>query len=146
MKAIALKKLVDLQVESEPLRLVERPIPEPAAGEVRIRVAVCGVCHTELDEIEGRTPPPRLPMILGHQVVGVIDKLGEGVDQRTIGERIGVAWIFSACDLWMEKTIKSVANVTRHDVNEFPLAEANRALLELKNRKIRGAKVLRISS
>ncbi len=344
MKAMVLEKLVDLRVESEPLRLVERPIPEPAAGEVRVRVTVCGVCHTELDEIEGRTPPPRLPMILGHQAVGFIDKLGAGVTTRQLGERVGVAWIFSACgechwcrqglenlcpdfcatgrdadggyaeymvvpaqfvypiptvfsdaeaapllcagaigyrslsltelkadsvplgltgfgasahlvlklvqhqfpavpvyvfarsekeqqfalelgaawaggtedqppqllaavidttpawcpvisamrylepggrlvinairkedndrnllsgidyprDLWMEKTIKSVANVTRDDVSEFlrlaaeipihptyeefPLAEANRALLELKNRKIRGAKVLRISS
>ena len=97
MKAMILEKLVDLRVESEPLRLVERPIPEPAAGEVRIRVTVCGVCHTELDEIEGRTPPPCLPIILGHQAVGFVDKLGEGVDQRTIGERVGVAWIFSAC-------------------------------------------------
>ncbi len=344
MKAMVLEKLVDLKVESEPLRLIERPVPEPAAGEVRIRVTVCGVCHTELDEIEGRTPPPRFPMIPGHQAVGFIDKLGEGVNQRTIGDRVGVAWIFSACgechwcrqglenlcpdfcatgrdadggyaeymvvparfvypvpaifsdaeaapllcagaigyrsfsltelradsaplgltgfgasahlvlklvqhqfpdvpvyvfarsekeqqfalelgaawaggtedrppqlmaavidttpawrpvvsamrylepggrlvinairkengdrdllsgidyprDLWMEKTIKSVANVTRYDVSEFlrlaaeipihptyeefPLVEANRALLELKNRKIRGAKVLRISS
>ena len=97
MRAMVLEKLVDLGVESEPLRLVERPIPEPAPGEVRIRVTVCGVCHTELDEIEGRTPPPRLPMILGHQAVGFIDKLGVSVGQRTIGERVGVAWIFSAC-------------------------------------------------
>ena len=97
MRAMVLEKLVDLQVESEPLCLVERPIPEPGCGEVRIRVTVCGVCHTELDEIEGRTPPPRLPMILGHQAVGFIDKLGDSVGLRTIGERVGVAWIFSAC-------------------------------------------------
>ncbi|MCK4690549.1 MAG: alcohol dehydrogenase catalytic domain-containing protein, partial [Desulfuromonadales bacterium] len=54
-------------------------------------------CHTELDEIEGRTPPPRLPVILGHQAVGRIDKVGADVSTRQLGERVGVAWIYSAC-------------------------------------------------
>ncbi len=97
MKAMLLEKIADLRVENEPLRLVNYPIPEPGSGEVRIRVAVCGVCHTELDEIEGRTPPPRLPVILGHQAVGQIDKVGTNVNTRQLGERIGVAWIYSAC-------------------------------------------------
>ncbi len=97
MQAMIMEKISDLRVESEPLRLVEYPLPEPKPNEVRIRVTVCGVCHTELDEIEGRTPPPRLPMILGHQAVGVIDKVGSAVTVREVGERVGVAWIYSAC-------------------------------------------------
>ncbi|HEY5674264.1 MAG TPA: zinc-dependent alcohol dehydrogenase family protein [Malonomonas sp.] len=97
MKAMQLNRLVDLHVEPEPLRQVECSIPEPAPDQVRIAVATCGVCHTELDEIEGRTPPPRLPVILGHQAVGRIDKIGRQVTDRQLGERVGVAWIFSAC-------------------------------------------------
>ncbi len=97
MRAMVLEKICDLRVERQPLQLKEIPIPEPAAGEVRIKVTTCGVCHTELDEIEGRTPPPKLPVILGHQAVGVIDKTGQHVDQQRVGERVGVAWIYSAC-------------------------------------------------
>jgi propanol-preferring alcohol dehydrogenase len=97
MKAMRLERLVDLATEPEPLRLVDCPVPEPGAGEVRIRVAVCGVCHTELDEIEGRTPPPRLPVIPGHQAVGRIDRLGTDVSGFAGGDRVGVAWIHSAC-------------------------------------------------
>lgn len=97
MRAMRMERLSDLAVEKEPLRLVEISIPEPGPGEVRIRVSTCGVCHTELDEIEGRTPPPQLPVIPGHQAVGRIDKLGAGVSTLTPGDRVGVAWIFSAC-------------------------------------------------
>lgn len=97
MKAMLLEKLSDLRSEREPLRLVDYPIPQPGPGEVRIRVTVCGVCHTELDEIEGRTPPPKLPVIPGHQAVGQIVKLGADVGNRQLGERVGVAWIYSAC-------------------------------------------------
>ena len=97
MQAMLLERLCDLSVEREPLRLVNYSIPEPGLGEVRIRVTVCGVCHTELDEIEGRTPPPQFPVILGHQAVGRIDKIGAGVTARQIGDRVGVAWIYSAC-------------------------------------------------
>ena len=96
MQAMVLERLCDLRVEREPLRLVDIPVPEPATGEVRIRVTTCGVCHTELDEIEGRTPPPQLPVVLGHQAVGLIDKAGQQVDPGRIGERVGVAWIYSA--------------------------------------------------
>jgi len=97
MKAMRLEKLADLTRETEPLTLTEVPIPEPGPGQVRIRISTCGVCHTELDEIEGRTPPPVLPMTLGHQAVGRIDKLGSGVVQRKLDEKVGVAWIYSAC-------------------------------------------------
>jgi propanol-preferring alcohol dehydrogenase len=64
---------------------------------VLVRVSVCGVCHTELDEIEGRTPPPRLPVIPGHQIVGRVAEVGDGVEDLRQGERVGIAWIHSAC-------------------------------------------------
>jgi len=78
-----------------PLEAAELPEPVPGPGEVRLQVTVCGVCHTELDEIEGRTPPPRLPIVLGHQVVGRVDALGPGVTSPGVGDRVGVAWIGS---------------------------------------------------
>ena len=97
MKAMLLERLCDLDQQPQPLRPATVPRPEPGPGEVRIAVRVCGVCHTELDEIEGRTPPPRLPVIPGHQAVGLIDRVGSGVAERHPGERVGVAWIHSAC-------------------------------------------------
>lgn len=83
-------------IESRPLRLVELPVPEPGPGQVRLRVGVCGACHTELDEIEGRLPAVR-PVIPGHQVVGRVDAIGPGATGLGVGERVGVAWFFSAC-------------------------------------------------
>ena len=97
MQAMQLEKVTDLKADREPLRLVERPAQLPGPGEVRLQVTVCGVCHTELDEIEGRTPPPRLPVIPGHQAVGRIDRLGTGVGTVAAGDRVGVAWIHAAC-------------------------------------------------
>ncbi|XOV90255.1 MAG: zinc-dependent alcohol dehydrogenase family protein [Pseudomonadota bacterium] len=97
MKAMLLEKTCDLMAVTEPLRLADVERPEPLSGEVRIRVNVCAVCHTELDEIEGRTPPPVFPVIPGHQVVGTIDALGAGVTTHAVGDRVGVGWIFSAC-------------------------------------------------
>ena len=81
---------------SEPLRLVDVDAPEPGPGEVRIAVSACGVCHTELDEIEGRVAPPSLPVIPGHEVVGRVDALGEGITKRRQGERVGVGWIHTS--------------------------------------------------
>ncbi|QFY43683.1 zinc-dependent alcohol dehydrogenase family protein [Candidatus Methylospira mobilis] len=98
MRAMLLEQTGLLRDSPEPLRLVERPDPSPAADELLIRVSACGVCHTELDEIEGRMPP-RLPVILGHQAVGSVLAMGKDAAGFTIGERVGVAWIFSACGL-----------------------------------------------
>ncbi len=70
MKAMILNQVSSLKENQAPLQLVELPRPEPGIGEILIRVSACGVCHTELDEIEGRTAPPHFPVILGHQVVG----------------------------------------------------------------------------
>ncbi|WP_321391868.1 zinc-dependent alcohol dehydrogenase family protein [Emcibacter sp.] len=97
MRAMILKSVAPLSENPAPLELVEWPDPVPGAGEVLIGVSVCGICHTELDEIEGRTPPPYFPMIPGHQVVGHIEAVGEGVPDLIIGGRVGVAWIYSAC-------------------------------------------------
>ena len=97
MKAMLLDRIASLADNPVPLRLADWPIPEPGDGEVLIRVSACGVCHTELDEIEGRTPPPRMPVILGHQAVGRVELLGPAAIGPAPGERVGVAWIFHAC-------------------------------------------------
>ena len=91
MKAMLLRALGPLAENPDPLLMSDVPEPLLADGEVLIRVRACGVCHTELDEIEGRTPPPHLPVVPGHQVVGVIEG---GPDS---GKRVGAAWIHSAC-------------------------------------------------
>ena len=91
MKAMVLEALADFKTHPTPLNLLSVPEPTPGEGEVLLRVTHCGVCHTELDEIEGRTPPPHLPVVLGHQVVGRIE------DGENKGQRVGVAWIASAC-------------------------------------------------
>ena len=97
MRAMILDALGPLADNPAPLQLADWPDPTPAGGELLIEVRTCGVCHTELDEIEGRTPPPRLPIVLGHQVVGRVAALGAGTTTFRLGDRVGVAWIFSAC-------------------------------------------------
>ena len=97
MRAMLLKDFGPVSEQPTPLVVADWPDPTPAAGEVLIRVSVCGVCHTELDEIEGRTRPPRLPVILGHQVVGRVEALGKGTSLFRPGDRVGAAWIYSAC-------------------------------------------------
>ena len=94
MKAQILKQLSP--AENRPLELVELPIPQPGAREILVKISACGVCHTELDEIEGRLKP-RLPIILGHEIVGRVESLGSMATKFKIGERVGVAWIYSAC-------------------------------------------------
>lgn len=92
-----LEKICSLADNQEPLRPVELPDPEPGYAEILIQVSACGVCHTEIDEIEGRTPPSEFPVVPGHQIVGTIIDKGPGVKNREIGERVGVAWIHSVC-------------------------------------------------
>jgi len=97
MRAMILEALGPMAENRNPLRLATVPDPVPGPGEILVRVTASGVCHTELDEIEGRTPPPSLPVILGHQVVGRVEGLGPGAHHVATGDRVGVAWIFSAC-------------------------------------------------
>ncbi|MBU0507832.1 zinc-dependent alcohol dehydrogenase family protein [bacterium] len=84
-------------IEKRPLKLVQRPVPDPARGEVRIKVLVCAMCRTDLHTVEGDIPHPRLPITPGHQVVGIIDRLGEGVTGPAVGARVGVPWLASTC-------------------------------------------------
>jgi propanol-preferring alcohol dehydrogenase len=97
MKAMILSGITSMPENPSPLDLTELPIPTPEENEILIRVSTCGVCHTELDEIEGRTPPPKFPVIPGHQVVGRIERIGDKISQHSVGDRVGVAWIFSSC-------------------------------------------------
>jgi len=97
MKAMILPKISSLKENQTPLVLADLPLPTLRADDILVQVAACGVCHTELDEIEGRTPPPHLPIVLGHQVVGTVVDCGEDVQRFKPGDRAGVGWIYSAC-------------------------------------------------
>ena len=96
MQAMILPKIVSLDKVEKPLELVDLPVPIPGPGEILVRIATCGVCHTELDEIEGRTAPPKLPVVLGHQVVGRVNRLGKGAARFRQDDRVGIGWIFSS--------------------------------------------------
>lgn len=97
MRAMVLYELCKLDGKSPPLKLRDLSYPTPRENEILVKVSACAVCHTELDEIEGRTAPPHLPIVLGHQVVGTIVQIGKAVSIFSIGERVGIAWIYSAC-------------------------------------------------
>jgi len=112
VKALLLRETAPLSSHATPLNLDEIPEPEIGEGEALIRVTACGVCHTELDEIEGRLAPTRLPIVPGHQVVGVVEAVAggsqraqrhapedAGAAELQIGQRVGVAWIYSACGI-----------------------------------------------
>ena len=79
------------------LRLAEVAAPEPASGELLVRVNACGVCRTDLDLVEGRLVPPRYPIIPGHQIVGSVERAGDGATGFDVGQRVGIAWIHWAC-------------------------------------------------
>jgi propanol-preferring alcohol dehydrogenase len=95
MKAMVLRE--PKPVENNPLGLVDLPVPEPAPGQVRLRVGACGVCHTDLHLVEGEIATPKLPVVPGHQIVGRVDALGEGVTRFAVGDRAGVPWLYSTC-------------------------------------------------
>ncbi len=97
MRAMVLNEVCQFAENRRPLTLVHLPEPEPGVEEVLLKVSTCGVCHTELDEIEGRTPPPELPTVLGHQVVGRVVGNGTGAVRFSEGDRVGVGWIHSSC-------------------------------------------------
>ena len=97
MRAMVLNELCSLEENKAPLKLWDLPDPVPGEQEILVQVSACGICHTELDEIEGRTPPPRLPVVPGHQVVGRVKQTGGRASGLEIGDRVGIAWIYSAC-------------------------------------------------
>ncbi len=84
-------------VDAGPLVAVERPVPEPGPGEVRVRVSACGVCRTDLHLAEGDLAPHGHDVVPGHEVVGVVDALGPGAGRFALGERIGIAWLRHTC-------------------------------------------------
>lgn len=91
MHAMILERL------GHPLKPVELPNPQPGYGEVRVKVTACGVCRTDLHVIDGELPDARLPVIPGHEIVGRIDMIGEGVDGLKIGQRVGIPWLAKTC-------------------------------------------------
>ncbi len=95
MKAMVLDR--SCPVEERPLRPADLPIPKPAKKEILVKVSVCGACHTDLDEVEGRLRPTKLPIVLGHQVVGTIAEVGKAVRKFSGGERVGITWLYWAC-------------------------------------------------
>jgi len=94
MKAMVLKKVAP--IEEKPLELEDRPTPAPGPKQILVKISACGVCHTELDEIEGRLQP-RLPIILGHEIVGRVESFGPEVTKFKSGDRAGIGWINYAC-------------------------------------------------
>jgi alcohol dehydrogenase, propanol-preferring len=90
-------RAVVLTAVGSPLQLVELPSPEPDAGELLLDVAACAVCRTDLHVLDGELPEPKLPLVLGHQIVGTVAALGTGVDSFAVGERVGVPWLGWTC-------------------------------------------------
>jgi propanol-preferring alcohol dehydrogenase len=97
MKAMLLHNICRLEENKNPLIMADLPDPVPGDKEILVKVSVCGVCHTELDEIEGRTPPSRFPVVLGHEIVGSVEQTGRRANKFKVGDRVGIGWIYSAC-------------------------------------------------
>jgi len=97
MRAMILKKFAP--IDQNPLELVNLPIPNTSPEDILIRVKVCGVCHTDLHTVEGELPQVKLPIIPGHQVVGFVERRGNNTSHFKEGDRVGVAWLNSACGL-----------------------------------------------
>jgi len=95
MRALALA--AQAPIEQAPLRLEERPVPEPGAGEILVRVAACGLCRTDLHVVEGDLPLVRSPIVPGHQAVGRVERPGPGATRFAPGERVGIAWLRRTC-------------------------------------------------
>jgi len=84
-------------IETNPLELHDVPVPQPGDNEILIRIKACGVCHTDLHVIEGELPQKKSPLTPGHQVVGIVERVGKNVASRKVGDRVGVAWLNSTC-------------------------------------------------
>ena len=99
MRAMVLQR--PRPVEESPLEAREVPTPTPGPGEIRVQVRCCGLCHTDLHTVEGDLPLPKVPVIPGHQIIGIVDAVGEGVRNRREGDRVGIPWLYSTdqtCD------------------------------------------------
>lgn len=116
MRAMVLHSTASMHECKYPLTLTDLPRPVAASGEILIEVSVCGVCHTELDEIEGRAPPPTFPIVPGHEVVGRVVDAGPGCCMHALGDRVGVGWIHSS-DGSVTENISAEFRATGRDVN-----------------------------
>lgn len=120
MKAMALKRRQP--IEENPLEYADVPTPVPRRGQVRLRIAVCGICHTDLHTIEGELRGGKLPVIPGHQIVGTVDAVGEGVTRFRPGDRLGIPWLHSTCGQcafcqWGQENLCENALFTGHSVD-----------------------------
>jgi propanol-preferring alcohol dehydrogenase len=95
MKAMILDR--QSPIEQTPLKPADLPIPAPNDGQILVKVSVCGACHTDLDEAEGRLKPTKSPIVPGHQVVGKVVGKGKAITKHKIGDRVGITWLFSSC-------------------------------------------------
>lgn len=95
MRAMVLEALQP--VEQAPLELRDVPVPDVGRGEILIKVRCCGICHTDLHVVTGELPRHRLPLVPGHEVVGTVVRVGEGAGRFSVGQRVGAAWLRSAC-------------------------------------------------
>src|SRR5271169_3241348 len=89
-------KAMVLHNPGHPLVLEDKPVPDPAAGELLLKVLACGVCRTDLHVLDRELPNPKLPLVLGHEIVARVEKLAEGVSGFVVGQRVGVPWLGSA--------------------------------------------------
>jgi len=122
-----------LERPGEPLRLRELAMPTPAAGQVRIRVSACAVCRTDLHIVDGELPRPKLPLVPGHEIVGVVDEVAAGVEKVRVGDRVGVPWLGWTCGvcaycLSFAENLCDRARFTGYDVDggyaEYCVADA----------------------
>jgi propanol-preferring alcohol dehydrogenase len=90
-------KAMVLEQAGRPLVWVERPDPLPGRGEIRLRVEACAVCRTDLHVVDGDLPDPKLPLVPGHEIVGIVDSIGAGADPSRMGRRVGVPWLGHTC-------------------------------------------------
>lgn len=95
MRAWVLKK--QSKIEERPLKLVEVETPYPKDDEIRVKVLVCGVCRTDIHIAEGDLPLKKDNLILGHEIVGIVDKTGKGVKRFKVGDKVGISWLNSTC-------------------------------------------------
>jgi propanol-preferring alcohol dehydrogenase len=95
MKAMLLRE--PKTAEERPLEWIDLPLPKPGPGEVRLSVKACGVCHTDLHTVEGDLALPRLPLVPGHQIVGIVEARGDGANRFEAGQRVGVPWLYRSC-------------------------------------------------
>jgi propanol-preferring alcohol dehydrogenase len=95
MKAMILDR--QSPIEEKPLKPADLPVPNPAENQILVEVSVCGACHTDLDEAEGRLKPSKSPIVPGHQVVGMVADKGKAVTKHKIGDKVGITWLYSSC-------------------------------------------------